>query len=66
MTIQTSEPLDERTFAETIDFIMPRAEEMKWASIPWQADLWETRQLAAEREMPIFAWMMNGSPLSCV
>ncbi len=66
MTIQRSEPLDERTFAETIAFITPRAEEMLWASIPWQADLWEAKQLAAAQNKPIFAWMMNGSPLSCV
>ena len=39
---------------------------MLWASIPWQADLWEAKQLAAAQNKPIFAWMMNGSPLSCV
>ena len=60
------EPLDSRIFDETLAFIMPRAEDMAWASIPWQTDLWEARQMAAAQEKPIFAWMMNGSPLSCV
>lgn len=64
--MRTLEPLDARTFAETLAFITPRAADMKWASIPWQTDLWEARQLAAEQQKPIFAWMMNGSPLSCV
>jgi hypothetical protein len=64
--MRTLEPLDSRTFDETLAFITPRAEDMQWASIPWQTDLWEARQVAAEREKPIFAWMMNGSPLSCV
>ncbi len=64
--MRTPGPLDARTFDETLAFITPRAEDMKWASIPWQTDLWEARRIAAEREKPIFAWMMNGSPLSCV
>ncbi len=64
--MRTLEPLDARTFEETLGFLAPRAEDMKWASIPWQTDLWEARQLAAEQQKPIFAWMMNGSPLSCV
>jgi hypothetical protein len=38
---------------------------MKWASIPWQTDLWAARRLAAEQGKPIFAWMMNGNPLGC-
>ena len=64
--MRTLEPLDSRTFAETLALITPRAEDMRWASIPWQTDLWEARQLAAAQQKPIFAWMMNGSPLSCV
>lgn len=64
--MRTLEPLDSRTFDETLAFIAPRAEDMKWASIPWQTDLWEARQIAVEQKKPIFAWMMNGSPLSCV
>ena len=64
--MRTLAPLDARTFAETLACITPRPEEMRWASIPWQTDRWAARRLAAERKQPIFAWMMNGSPLSCV
>ena len=64
--MRTPAPLDSRTFAETIAFISPRSEDMEWATIPWQTDLWEARRIAAEQEKPVFAWMMNGSPLSCV
>jgi hypothetical protein len=59
-------PLDETTWRQTLAFITPRADELKWASIPWQTDLWEARRIAAEQRKPIFAWMMNGNPLGCV
>jgi hypothetical protein len=59
-------PIDAAGFRETMDFLRPRAEEMKWASIPWQTDLWEARRLAAETGKPIFMWAMNGNPLGCV
>ena len=42
------------------------SDEVKWQAIPWQTDLWEARRIAAERQQPIFAWMMNGNPLGCV
>ncbi|HEU5314752.1 MAG TPA: hypothetical protein VFX49_01485 [Chloroflexota bacterium] len=57
---------DEGAFAEILAFVLPKAEEMSWASIPWQTDLWEARRIAAEQDKPIFAWMMNGAPLGCV
>lgn len=64
--METPTPLDPRTFDETLAFITPQTEDMLWASIPWQTDLWTARRLAAEQQKPVFAWMMNGSPLSCV
>ena len=63
---QATPPMNGGTFAEVLSFVSPRHEDMKWASIPWQTDLWEARTLAAERDKPIFAWMMNGNPLGCV
>ena len=63
---QAAPSLDEGTFAEVLSFVSPRHEDMKWASIPWQTDLWEARKLAADQDKPIFAWMMNGNPLGCV
>jgi hypothetical protein len=59
-------PIDDRAFHETFAHVLPRPEDMKWASIPWQTDLWEARTIAAEQDKPIFAWMMNGAPLGCV
>ena len=55
--------MDKDAFAEVLSFVLPRHEDMQWASIPWQTDLWAARQLAADQEKPIFAWMMNGKPL---
>ena len=59
-------PIDSATFRETLAFLSPRSDEMKWASIPWQTDLWEARKLAREHNKPIFMWSMNGNPLGCV
>ncbi len=62
----TGQTLDATTFREVMAFMLPRSDEMRWASIPWQTDLWEARKLAAAQSRPIFAWMMNGNPLGCV
>jgi hypothetical protein len=59
-------PIDPASFRATLEAVRARPDEMKWASIPWQTDLWEARRIAAEQEKPIFAWMMNGNPLGCV
>lgn len=59
-------PIDPAAFRALFDSLAPDAQDMKWASIPWQTDLWEARKLAAEQDKPIFAWMMNGNPLGCV
>lgn len=57
--------LDQEQLDEVMSLVTPKADDMKWASIPWQTDLWEARRLAAEQDKPIFAWMMNGNPLGC-
>ena len=61
-----AKPIDRAAFRDTLASLAPRPDDMKWASIPWQTDLWEARRIAAERDKPIFAWMMNGTPLGCV
>lgn len=58
--------IDPARFTATLDFLAPKSEDMKWATIPWETDLWEARRIAAEQDKPIFAWMMNGNPLGCV
>jgi len=59
-------PIDPATFRDTLAVLAPKPEEMKWASIPWQTDLWEARRLAQAQDKPIFMWSMNGNPLGCV
>jgi hypothetical protein len=61
-----AQPIDSSSFRSIFESLVPNSDEMKWASIPWQTDLWEARKLAAQAEKPIFAWMMNGNPLGCV
>ena len=61
-----AKPIDPATFRETLAFLTPKSEEMQWASIPWQTDLWEARKIAREQNKPIFMWSMNGNPLGCV
>ena len=52
-------------FRETLTYVLPRAEEVRWTEIPWQTDIWEARKVALQEKKPIFAWMMNGSVLGC-
>jgi hypothetical protein len=59
-------PLDPSVLPALLNSIIAREDEMTWASIPWQTDLWEARRIANEQGKPIFAWMMNGNPLGCV
>lgn len=66
MSAPTTPEIDRQSFREALAYVLPRAEDMKWASIPWQTDLWEARRLAGEQRKPIFMWAMNGNPLGCV
>ena len=45
--------------------IKPRAEEMRWEEIPWQADLWDARKKAAREGKPLMLWEMDGNPMGC-
>ncbi|MBI3970185.1 MAG: hypothetical protein HY332_02750 [Chloroflexi bacterium] len=58
--------IDPARFRATLDLIRAKPEEQRWATIPWQTDLWEARKLAADENKPIFLWAMNGNPLGCV
>ena len=59
-------PIDPAAFRETLAAVKARPEELRWASIPWQTDLWEARRLARAAGKPLFMWAMNGNPLGCV
>ena len=60
-----SPPLTPADLPRLRDLIKPRADEDKWASIPWQTNLWEARKLAAKEGKPILLWEMDGHPLGC-
>lgn len=45
--------------------ILPRPEEVRWLSIPWESSLWRARERAAAEGKPIFLWEMDGNPAGC-
>jgi hypothetical protein len=59
-------PIPPATLRPTLAAIKARPEELRWAAIPWQTDLWEARRLAHATGKPLFMWAMNGNPLGCV
>ena len=61
-----AEKIDPAKFEAIHSLIKPRAEEEKWANIPWMASLWEARERAAKEGKPILLWEMDGHPLGCV
>ena len=38
--------VDGQAFRETMAYVLPRRDEVKWQEIPWQTDLWTARRLA--------------------
>jgi hypothetical protein len=59
-------PVDPAAFRGTLAAVKAHPEELRWATIPWQTDLWEARRLAHAAGKPLFLWAMNGNPLGCV
>jgi hypothetical protein len=59
-------PLNPETFRAFLTHIKSRPDELRWAGIPWETDLWEARLKAAAVNRPMFIWAMNGNPLGCV
>ena len=68
LTLPAAEPVTSISpgqFKEVRALIKPGKDEDKWASIPWQPNLWEARKLAAEKGKPLLLWEMDGNPLGC-
>ena len=61
-----AEPIPPGQFARLHSLVKPDAEEARWSTIPWLADLWQARVQAAARGKPILLWEMDGHPLGCV
>lgn len=58
-------PLNAENWTKWRDFIRPKAEEMRWQSIPWQTSLMAAVEEARKTNKPILLWAMNGHPLAC-
>ena len=61
-----AERLDPGRFETIHSLIKPKADEERWAAIPWMASLWQAREQAAREGKPILLWEMDGHPLGCV
>jgi len=59
------EPIRPEQADKLASIIKPAKDEDKWATIPWQIDLWQARKLAAEQGKPMLLWEMDGHPLGC-
>jgi hypothetical protein len=60
-----SSELTPERFARLQQLIKPKADEDKWATIPWMTNLWQARKRAAAEGKPILLWEMDGHPLGC-
>ena len=58
-------PLDltDKTYVALRDYILPRAEELRWQQIPWRPTWAEAVAAARKANKPIYVWAMNGHPL---
>ncbi len=61
---QAPGPTDEN-FASMMAYILPKIDENRWQSIPWQTSLWSAASLASREDKPVLLWAMNGHPLAC-
>ena len=61
----TAEARPVTPYRDLLTQVLPHPDEVRWAEIPWQTDIWEARRVARQEGKPIFAWMMNGSVLGC-
>lgn len=57
--------LDDTTFAQHWEHVVPSAAELEWRRIPWLAQLAQGVIAAQAEDRPILLWAMNGHPLAC-
>jgi hypothetical protein len=65
LTTPAAEPIRPDQFGTLQALIKPDQGEDLWAKIPWAADLWQARRVAAAQGKPILLWEMDGHPLGC-
>lgn len=61
----TAPPLSANDVAKLRAIIRPLEGEDPFDTIPWETNLWEARQKAADAGKPILLWEMDGHPLGC-
>ncbi len=54
--------LDEASYKQWIDFIIPSAEENKWEKVGWRTEFAAAAQEAKALQRPVLLWAMNGHP----
>ncbi len=57
--------LDETTFVKWRDYLEPSEADERWQGIPWRGRFLEAMEEAAEKNLPVLLWAMNGHPLGC-
>lgn len=55
----------DRDHARVLKHVLPDRADLAWASIPWEATLWNAVIKAHEEKKPILLWAMNGHALAC-
>ena len=65
LALLLAQELTEESYAKWLEFIRPKAAELKWQEIAWRPTYWESVVEAQEKEKPILLWAMNGHPLAC-
>ena len=59
----SAQGLDTAQFARDLAAIVPKAGELDWRAIPWQAELRTALAEASRLQKPVLLWAMNGHPL---
>jgi hypothetical protein len=57
--------LNEQTFSDWKEYLLPAPDELRWEGTPWRASFGTGVQEARRSEKPILLWAMNGHPLAC-
>lgn len=57
--------MNEETYTQIRDHILPTEAERNWQEIPWRPAFWSAVIEAQKNDRPILAWTMNGHPLAC-
>lgn len=60
---QQAPALNEGSYKQLRDHVLPDAREDAWRKIDWKSTFWDAVIEAQKAEKPILLWAMNGHPL---